>query len=293
MYTAYTMKKNLYNQGMKNPSEKLDVKLIALDLDDTLLNSKCIITERTLKAIRKAAEKGIYIVLCSGRAANGILPIVRLLEIAGSEYGRYLISFNGASIFDLHTRLPLFENTVDPEILKFAYREAKKRDMVSIVYESDTVYSWMDSEWARMDSKLCDLHFKVVDNFENFLGSKGFPKMLVPSEVEKVEELKEFLKRELNGKADIFTSKPFFLEVMTKGVGKGPSILKLAEKLGIPQKKTMGFGDSMNDESMFRSVGYSVCMKNGLVNLKNICDFVTEEDNNHDGIGIFLEKWVL
>ena len=278
---------------MKTPKEKLNVKLIALDLDDTLLNSKCIITERTLKAIQKASEQGIYIVLCSGRAANGILPIVRLLDIAGSEYGRYLISFNGASIFDLHKRLPLFENTVAPEILKFAYNEAKKRDMVSIVYESDTVYSWKDTEWARMDAKLCNLHFNVVEDFENFLSSRGFPKMLIPSEVEKVEELKQFLQRELDGKADIFTSKPFFLEVMTKGVGKGPAILRLAESLGISQSETMCFGDSMNDESMIRAVAHSVCMKNGLDYIKEISDFVTEEDNNNDGIGIFLEKWVL
>lgn len=291
-----TIGKNLYTDIMnttKNPEKKLDVRLIAFDLDDTLLNSDCIVTEKTLEAIKLAAKKGIYIVLCSGRAENGILPIVRLLDIAGTEQGRFLIAFNGASIFDLHTRLPFFQNSVDSEILKFVYREAKKRGMASVVYEPDTIYSWLDTEWARMDAKLCNLNFKIAEDFESFLESKKFPKMLVPSEPEKVLELKNFLSDKLNGKADIFVSKPFFLEVMTHGVGKGSAILHLAEHLGIPKENTMAFGDSMNDESMIRECGYGVCMKNGLDYIKSISDFVTEKDNNNDGIGEFLEKYVL
>ena len=69
---------------MKLPEKKLNVKLIAFDLDDTLLNKETKIAPRTLAAIQKAVEKGIYIVLCSGRAENGILPYVRALNIAGT-----------------------------------------------------------------------------------------------------------------------------------------------------------------------------------------------------------------
>ena len=276
----------------KLPSSKLDVKLIALDLDDTLLNGECHISERTVRALQAAADQGIYIVLCSGRAENGILPFVHMLDIAGKQTGRYLIAFNGALIFDLHTRLPFYENKVDPKILKFVYNEAKKRGMPSIVYAPSIVYSWQDTEWARMDAKLCNLKFEIVEDFENFL-EKGYPKMLVPSEPEKVQELKAFLQPQLEGKADLFTSKPFFLEVMTHGVGKGSAILRLAESLGISREQTMCFGDSMNDESMIRDCGYGVCMKNGLDCIKEISDFVTESDNNHDGIGEFLEKYVL
>ena len=141
----------------KIPSGKLDVKLVALDLDDTLLNDDCVITERTAKILRRAVAQGIYIVLCSGRAENGMLSFVKQLDIAGTNFGRYLIAYNGALIFDLHKRLPIFENSVDPEILKFVYSEAKKRDMSSIVYGNSIVYSWRDTEWARTDAKLCNL----------------------------------------------------------------------------------------------------------------------------------------
>lgn len=277
---------------MKLPENKLNVKLIAFDLDDTLLNKETKITPRTLKAVQNAAEKGIYIVLCSGRAENGILPYVRALNIAGSQQGRYLIAFNGASIFDLHTRQQIYTNKVDVDILKFVYQEAKSRGMPSVVYEPSVLYSWQDSEWARMDAKLCNLKFQQVENFEEML-EKGYPKMLVPSDPEKVKELKEFLCSKLEGRADIFISKPFFLEVMSHGVGKGSSILRLADLLGIPHEQTMAFGDSMNDESMLRACGYGVAMENGLDYIKEISTFVTEKDNNSDGIGDFLERFVL
>ena len=277
---------------MKLPENKLNVKLIAFDLDDTLLNKETKITPRTLAAIQKAASQGIYIVLCSGRAENGILPYVRALNIAGSQQGRYLIAFNGASIFDLHLRKQIYTNQVDTEILKYVYSEAKKRDMPSVVYAPSIVYSWKDTEWARMDAKLCNLKFELVEDFEKFL-ENGFPKMLVPSEPEKVKELKEFLCEKLAGRADIFISKPFFLEVMSAGVGKGPSILKLADLLGIPHEMTMAFGDSMNDESMLRHCQYGVAMSNGLDYIKDICKFVTRYDNNNDGIADFLENYVL
>ena len=82
--------------------KKLPVNLIALDLDDTLLNDDRQITDLNVKALRECVQKGIYVVLCSGRAEDAILPFVRRLEIAGKEHGRFLIAINGCSIFDLH-----------------------------------------------------------------------------------------------------------------------------------------------------------------------------------------------
>ena len=98
--------------------KKLDVKLIALDLDDTLLNENREISDENVEVLRKCAEKGIYVVLCSGRAEDAILPFIRRLEIAGKETGRYLIAINGCSIFDLHTRTQIFCKKVEPEILQ-------------------------------------------------------------------------------------------------------------------------------------------------------------------------------
>ena len=88
--------------------EKLNVKLIALDLDDTLLNNDRQISDENVAALQECARRGIYIVLCSGRAEDAILPFVRRLEVAGLETGKYLIAINGCSIFDMHKRQQIF-----------------------------------------------------------------------------------------------------------------------------------------------------------------------------------------
>lgn len=276
---------------MNENSKKLDVKLIALDLDDTLLNHHLQITPRTVAALQKAASNGIYIVLCSGRAENAILPYVRQLNIAGLQAGRYLIAVNGASIFDLHTRMSIYTQKLSGEILNFVYKEATLRGLPTQVYDPTTIYASVDNEWTQVDAKLCGLNLKIVDDFESFL-NQGHPKMIVPAEPEQVQKFMPFLKERLEGVAEVFISKPYFLEIMPADCGKGQSILRLAEKLGIPQTKTMAFGDSMNDESMMQRVQYSVAMSNGLDHIKKISKYVTRLSNEEDGIADFLEEYV-
>ncbi len=276
----------------KLPEQKLPVKLIALDLDDTLLNSNTQITDKTVNALQKASERGIYIVLCSGRAEHGILPYVRRLDIAGRETGRYLIAVNGCSIYDMHERKQIYKRTVSSDILLHANEEAEKLGLRTEVYSPDTIYYREENKWTKLDVDLCKLKGEVVSDYESFL-TKGFVKMLIPGEPETLQILQKKLKADFGEHAVVFTSKPFFLEILPPHCGKGEAICFLSEKLGIAPVNTMGFGDSMNDESMIRLCGNGVCMCNGLDYIKNIANYVTELDNNHDGVGDFVEKYVL
>lgn len=117
--------------------------------------------------------------------------------------------------------------------------------------------------------------------------------MVIPAAPEKVAEFLPFLKEKLAGKADVFISKPYFLEVMAYGCGKGSSVLWLADYLNIPKEETMAFGDSMNDESMILGTEYGVAMSNGLEAIREKAKFVTRKTNNNDGIADFLEDFVL
>ena len=277
---------------IKLPSEKLDPKLIALDLDDTLLTKELKITPITVKALRDAAAKGIYIVPCSGRAENGILQFVRTLEVAGTKEGRYVIALNGSEIFDLHTRTTIYSRKVPFDVLEFVYDEALKRGLPCQVYNSTTTFANVDNEFTHIDAKLCKLNMEIVPEFREFL-KPGHTKMLVPGDEKVIAEFCAFLKRELDGRAVIFTSKPYFLEVMPPNCGKGEAIEWLANHLGIDNSKTMAFGDSMNDESMIRMTGYSVAMCNGLEYIQDIAKFVTRKSNEEDGIGDFINSFVL
>lgn len=272
--------------------DKFDIKLIALDLDDTLLNDDRVITDGTVVTLRECAERGIYIVLCSGRAEDAILPFVRRLEIAGKEAGRFLIAINGCSIFDLHKRQQIFCRKVEPEILIRTNEIAEARGLRSEVYTPDTIYYREETKWTKLDVDLCGLKGAKVDEYDDFLKT-GFTKMLVPGEPAELLELQSQLRAEFGERAVIFTSKPYFLEILPPNCGKGEAVSWLAKELGFGMEKVMGFGDSMNDESLIRMAGHGVAMCNGLAEIKSIARHVTDFDNNHDGVGEFIKKYVL
>lgn len=271
---------------------KLDVKLIALDLDDTLLNDNREITDMTVATLRECVERGIYVVLCSGRAEDAILPFVRRLEIAGKQGGRFLIAINGCSIFDLHKRLQIFCKKVEPEILIRTNQMAEIHGLRTEVYTPDTIYYREETKWTKLDVDLCGLKGAKVENYNEFL-KKGFTKMLVPGEPAELLQLQNELRSEFGNRAVIFTSKPYFLEILPPNCGKGEAVNWLVNELGFGMDKVMGFGDSMNDESLIRMAGYGVAMSNGLEKIKSIADFVTDYDNNHDGVGFFIKENVL
>lgn len=276
---------------MKVPSGKINPKIIAFDLDDTLLNHDLKITPKTVAALQEAARRGIYIVLCSGRAENAILPYVRVLNIAGLQSGRYLIAVNGASVFDLHLRMPVYTRKIEKDVLLFVYEEAKKRGLPVQVYDPSTIYTSVDNTWTQLDAKLSSLNLEVVPDFPAFL-AKGHPKMVVPADPAEVQKFMPFLKEKLGDKAVIFISKPYFLEIMPPGCGKGEAVLWLADKLGIPHAQTMAFGDSMNDESMIVQTAFGTAMCNGLRQIQDEAKFVTRFSNEEDGIADFLETYV-
>lgn len=273
--------------------DKLDVKMMAFDLDDTLLNDQRQIDDETVAAIQECARRGIYIVLCSGRAEDAILPFVRRLDIAGTEAGRFIIAINGCSIFDMHKRQQIFVRKVESDVLLKTNEIAKQRyGLCSEVYTSDSIYYPEYNEWTKLDVDLCGLKGVEVEDYEGLL-KQPFTKMLVPGDPAVLQKLQTELREEFGERAVIFVSKPYFLEILPPNCGKGEAVNWLAEHVGISQKQTMAFGDSMNDESMIRLCGYGVCMKNGNQAMKDIADFVTEKTNNENGIADFLWKYVL
>ena len=274
---------------------KLNPNLIALDLDDTLLNDNRQIDDETVLALRECANRSIYIVLCSGRAEDAILPFVRRLEIAGKESGRYLIAINGCSIFDLHERRQIYCRKVDSDILLRTNQIAESWGLRTEVYTSDTIFYREETKWTKLDVDLCGLKGQVVEDYDSFLKTP-FTKMLVPGEPELLQKLQTELRKEFGDRAVIFVSKPYFLEILPPACGKGEAVDWLANHIGEKTGKkilTMGFGDSMNDESLIRHATWGVAMCNGLKEIRDIADYVTQKDNNHNGIAEFLKAFVL
>lgn len=269
-----------------------NIKIIAVDLDDTLLKEDLSISDYTVDVLRKAAQKGIYIVIASGRTDNAILPYVRRLELAGTQKGRYIISQNGAVIVDLHARLPIYERFVEPSVLIYANTEAKKIGLFPEVYNESTIFVQEMNSWTELDVKLSGLKVSITPDFETYL-QKGHPKMIIPGDPDVVSALKDKLSPVIGDRCVMFTSKPYFLEIMPLESGKGEAMKHLCSLLSIPRELTMAFGDSWNDESMMKYANHSVCMKNGLEGIKKTARHVTSFSHNEDGLARFIEEHVL
>ena len=276
----------------KLPNGKVAPRLVALDLDDSLLNNELLISDRTVAAVQKAAEQNIYVVICSGRSPSAILPFVRRLDLAGTEQGRYAVASNGSVVVDLHKREEIYSAKVDGDVLAQAKKAADKVGLPCQVYSSSMVYASVDNEYTRMDSKLTGVPSEVVPDFENFVKS-GFAKMMVPGDPKILVGLQKELAARFEGRAVVLISKPYFLEILPANCGKGEALEFLCGRLGINMKDVMAFGDSMNDESMIVKCGLSVAMSNGLDKIKDEAAFVTRLTNNQDGIADFVEQFVL
>lgn len=276
----------------KLPNGKIAPRLVALDLDDSLLNNELLISDRTVAAVQKAAEQNIYVVICSGRSPSAILPFVRRLDLAGKEQGRYAVASNGSVVVDLHKREEIYSAKVDGDVLAQAKKAADKVGLPCQVYSSSMVYASVDNEYTRMDSKLTGVPSEVVPDFENFVKS-GFAKMMVPGDPKILVGLQKELAARFEGRAVVLISKPYFLEILPANCGKGEALEFLCGRLGINMKDVMAFGDSMNDESMIVKCGLSVAMSNGLDKIKDEAAFVTRLTNDQDGIADFVEQFVL
>lgn len=276
----------------KIPSHKLKPKLIALDMDDTLLTSDLRISDRAVSAIQNCAARNIFIVICTGRMRKGIEPFVRRLRLPQTEFSRYAVLSNGSLIFDLHANRDIVSQNLDYDILLRAKEEAARLGLPCQVYDSEHIFASVENEFSRKDVELAKMELNIPDDFDSFL-KQGFSKMLIPGDEQTIQKLFGILQNTLVSSAVVVISKPYFLEVLPPNSGKGEALEILSARLGIKMADVMAFGDSMNDETMILKSGLSVAMRNGLQIIQSEAKFVTRFSNDEDGVADFLEAFVL
>jgi HAD superfamily hydrolase (TIGR01484 family) len=132
----------------------------------------------------------------------------------------------------------------------------------------------------------------VVENFRAMVKA-GCYKLLIPGDPMLLRPLESIFRTYLGKDVTLFTSKPYFLEILPAGTDKGTALARTAEFLGIRQEEVLAIGDSMNDEAMIRWAGMGVAMANGDERIKNIASLVTERSNDDDGVAEVIEKYIL
>ena len=286
-------------------------KLIAIDLDGTLLNSYGEITDKNKEAIKYALNKGIEVVLASGRDPQTMKKISQELGIEN-----FLIAGNGASVYDIKLEKNIYENFLEVDkalkIIKICkensiffsvyttngiitegleynikvfnnennFRPNKKRTNIEIVKD---IYSYVQEKRPNiLKIIICDEN-KII--FNNII-----EKMKNVKNVE-ILEVEHMSKKVLRIGTEEYPIEYFYTEVTNKNANKWEAIQFLIGKFGIDEKDVICIGDNMNDLKMIKNAGLGIAMKNSAIEKQNIADYITE-DNNSDGVGNAIYKYI-
>lgn len=258
----------------------MEYKLIATDMDGTLLNDSHQVTEKNVEAIRKVQEKGIKFVLASGRPTFAMHKFAEILNM--KENGGYLISFNGGQIVDLATNETIFHQGFDRKDIELLYNEAMEMGMSFILYGSDTIYGNELNEYTGVEYELTGMKFEKIDSLADLdkFGIERTTKCMILGSPEEVKKAEVRMKEKYGNKYFIATSKPIFLEVANVLVNKGKTLKKLGELLGISTEEMIAVGDSGNDAALLETVGMPVAVENATPEIKELSKFVVRENND-------------
>ncbi len=267
------------------------VKLIALDLDDTLLRHDTSISDYTVSVLEAVMQKGVQVVLASGRNRCGMTPASQRIGLHKKH--SYLICNNGSQIMESDSEKELAGHCIAPPLALKIFDAVESFDLSCHLYVEHELYASKETFFSRSDSHLTHLQLVVPDDFRKVLQTVPVYKMLIPAKPEIISRVEPEFRAAFGKEVTIFISKPYFLECIPSNTGKGEALLELAKRLGIDRTAVMAFGDSMNDESMIRLAGYGIAMKNGLPAIHDCAYAVTDYTNDEDGVAQFLEKYVL
>lgn len=266
-------------------------KLLVLDVDGTLLNDEREISKRTLAALLKVQQMGVRIVLASGRPTYGLMPLAKTLELG--NYGGFVLSYNGCQIIKAQNGEILFERRINPEMLPYLEKKARKNDFAIFTYHDDTLITDSpDNEYIKNEALLNNLKIIREDEFSTAIDFAPCKCMLVSDKEKALIGLEQHWEKRLAGTLDAFRSEPYFLEVVPCGVNKANTLGALLEHLGVTREEVIAVGDGVCDVTMLQLAGMGVAMGHSQDSVKVCADYVTAS-NEEDGVALAVEKLIL
>lgn len=267
------------------------IKLIAIDLDGTLLTDAKKITDRNKEILSKAKAQGVKVVLCTGRPLIAIESYLDRLDLR--DPGDYSITFNGGAIQKNDTGEELLAYSLTLEEVQSVAKVMTELDLPLDVITVDTCINLTTSKSKESIYRELNpiLKFKTMAP-EELDESTVFNKMVVGVEPAYLDEKLKNLAPEWYEKFNIMKSRDCLLEIIHKEVSKANGIDLLRKELGIEQSEVMAIGDEENDISMIEYAGMGVVMANGNDSVKKLAQFVTKS-NEEDGVAYAVEKFVL
>ena len=267
----------------------MDYKLLVLDIDGTVTNSKKEVTEKTRKTLLELQERGVPVALASGRPPMGIGPIADLLQL--DRYESYILGFNGARIINWKTKECIYEKTLPVSMPARILEECRSWGMGMLTYDEKRVIAVTpEDSYMDIEARINRVRLSVEEDLTSFFRKPvnkclltGDPDNLAAAEIELAEKYRH--------EAEVFRSEPYFLEITPKNVDKAYCLSHLLKILGIEREQVVCVGDGYNDISMILYAGLGVAMKNAQEAVKNVADYVTEHDTDQDGVAEVAERF--
>ncbi len=288
-------------------------KLVAIDLDGTMLNTYGEVTESTKRILKETMEKGCEVVIASGRTIDSIQAIAN--EIGTKKY---MIAGNGSIVYDILNNNIIYEKYIPKSKALNIIKICEDNSITYSVYTNKTIianslkynilYYYKQNLNKEPNKKtsitLVQDIYDYVKNIENEKIMKIFicdkSKSVFNAIIRKITELDDIdildvshMSRKVisNGSEEI-TLEYFYTEISEKNVDKWYAIEFLINKLHIDKSEVISIGDNVNDKKMIEESGLGIAMKNSTSKITEIADYITDYDNNHDGAAYAIEKFL-
>ncbi len=257
------------------------IKLIAIDMDGTLLNRKKELLDETKQYFKNFHNKNTetLLVLCTGRPETGIRPYLK--DLGYLEENHYIISQNGANIYESQTGKRVMDAFLDSKAIQ-KWIELGKKHGVSVMGGGVDYYYCFDqepTEWMEFDTKIVSGQLKRISIEESL--NTDFYKLLLMGDEEQLNEFETFIPEVWRDEFYVVRSQKYLVEVLKKGVNKSYGLEQLARELNIEPSEIAAIGDAANDIEMLEYAGLAIAMGNASEEVKSISDIVTDTNENN------------
>lgn len=266
-------------------------KILFLDLDATLLSDNKTISEGNRLAIKKALDCGNYVVIVTGRHIETGRAVVKNLGL--TMPGCYMLAFNGAVLYDCSADRILYHRSIPVQYVYQLFDKAKDAGIYIQTYTEKEILTEKHTKELDFYIGGNKMTYKIVSDMSRALEKEPYKVLLISLEGRGV--LEEFQKANASwteGIMNSFMSRNEYLEYCPYGVDKGATIQYLCRFLNISVNDTIAVGDEQNDIAMIQRAHIGVAVANAIDQVKEIADYVTQNDNNHDAIAEVIEKFI-
>lgn len=261
-------------------------KMIASDLDGTLLDDESILSERTKNAVLMAMDAGALFVMATGRAMSGVEHINALFD-----RDLPFITLNGAVIIMGKSRKILVNKYLDFALAKDVFNTGVGFDVAVVVWTSRRLWVSREDKATRMYNGRAGKEMMIISDFDE-LEEEGIFKVLWIDTPENIRRYHHEMKERYNGRLNCYPSQPMFLEFVSPDSDKSTAMEEIGKIYGIDKSEMIAIGDGYNDVSMLEYAGLGVAMDNAPDDVKAVCGYVTLSNNN-DGVAAVIEKFIL